>query len=69
MLCPCFILRVERKNVDGKMDPIFENPVFDSYLFQMWYNIFSVNKQVRSADEGISVFNEYHDCHNKWSDG
>ena len=32
-------------------------------------NIFSIGKQVRSADEGISVFCECHDCHNKWRDG
>ena len=32
-------------------------------------NIFSVAKQVRSADEGTSVFNECRDCHNKWRDG
>ena len=32
-------------------------------------NIFSVAKQVRSADEGTSVFNECCDCHNKWRDG
>ena len=32
-------------------------------------NIFSVAKQVRSADEGISVFNECRDYHNKWRDG
>ena len=31
-------------------------------------NIFSVAKQVRSADEGTSVFNECRDCHNKWRD-
>ena len=31
-------------------------------------NIFSVTKQARSADEGISVFNECRDCHNKWRD-
>ena len=28
--------------------------------------IFSIAKQVRSADEGTSVFNECRDCHNKW---
>ena len=28
-------------------------------------NIFSVAKQVRSADEGASVFNECRDCYNK----
>ena len=30
--------------------------------------IFSVAKQVRSADEEISVFSECRDCHNKWRD-
>ena len=32
-------------------------------------NIFSVAKQVRSADKETSVFNECRDCHNKWRDG
>ena len=27
--------------------------------------VFSIAKQVRSADEGSSVFNEYRDCYNK----
>ena len=27
--------------------------------------VFSVAKQVRSADEGTSVFDECQDCHNK----
>ena len=31
-------------------------------------SVFSVAKQVRSADEGTSVFNECSDCHNKWRD-
>ena len=31
-------------------------------------NVFSIVKQVRSADEGISVFNECRNCHNKWRD-
>ena len=30
--------------------------------------IFSIAKQVRSADEGMTVFNECQHCHNKWSD-
>ena len=30
--------------------------------------IFSIAKQVRSADEGMTVFNNCRDCHNKWSD-
>ena len=32
-------------------------------------NIFSISKQVRSADERTSVFNGCRDCHNKWRDG
>ena len=32
-------------------------------------NVFSIAKQVRFADEGTSVFNECHECHNKWRDG
>ena len=31
--------------------------------------IFSIAKQVRSADEGTSLFNKCQDCHNKWRDG
>ena len=32
-------------------------------------NVFSVARQVRSADEGTSVFNECREFHNKWRDG
>ena len=89
-----FILRVEEKNIERKMDPIFEHPVFGSAREKMKRfirqiqksqeafenslytffkcgsnNIFSVAKQVGSADEGTSVFNECHDCHNKWRNG
>ena len=32
-------------------------------------NVFSVAKQVRSANEGTSVFNECRNCRNKWRDG
>ena len=32
-------------------------------------NIFSITKQVRSADEGTTVLNECRDCHNKWRNG
>ena len=32
-------------------------------------SVFSVAKQVRSADEGTSVFNKCRECHNKWRDG
>ena len=30
--------------------------------------IFSIAKQVRAADEGMTVFNECRDCNNNWSD-
>ena len=30
MFCPCFILRVEGKNVEKKMDLAFNHPIFDS---------------------------------------
>ena len=30
--------------------------------------IFSIAKQVRSADEGTTVFNKGRDCCNKWGD-
>ena len=32
-------------------------------------NVFFVAKQVKSADEETSVFNECRNCHNKWRDG
>ena len=52
-----------------------ENPkeTLENFLYtylKCWSNnAFSVAKQVRSTDEGTSVFNEYCDCHNKWRDG
>ena len=30
-------------------------------------DVFSIPKQVRSADKITSVFNECRDCHNKWT--
>ena len=83
-----------KENKQANMDPIFEQPIFDSAREKMkrfirqleksqenfensFYtcfkcggnNIFSVSKQVRSADEGTSVFNECRECQNKWRDG
>ena len=46
----------------------FENSLYTSFKCG-GNNIFSVVKQVRSADEGTSVFNECRECHNKWGDG
>ena len=46
---------------------------FDNSLYTCFKcgnnNVFSVAKQVRSADEGTSVFTECIDGHNKWRDG
>ena len=78
--------------VRGKLDLIFEHPVFDSTrekrkrfirqiekpqkafenslhtCFKCGSNVFSIAKQVRSADEGTTVFSKCRDCHNKWRD-
>ena len=51
-----------------KPQEAFENSLYT--CFQCGSNkIFSIAKQVRSADEGTTVFNECHDYHNKWRDG
>ena len=40
------------------------------HLFQMWGDkIFPIAKQVKSADEGTTKFNNCRDFHNKWRDG
>ena len=46
----------------------FENSLYTCFKCGS-NNIFSVTKQVRSADEGTFVFNECRECHNKWRDG
>ena len=51
-----------------KPQEALENSLYTCFLCGS-NNVFSVAKQVRSADEGISIFNECHDCHNKWRDG
>ena len=51
-----------------KPQETFENSLYT--CFQCGSNkIFSIAKQVRSADEGMTVFNDCNDCHNKWRDG
>ena len=51
-----------------KPQETFENSLYT--CFQCGSNkIFSIAKQVRSVDEGTTVFNYCHDCHNKWMDG
>ena len=51
-----------------KSQEALENSLYLCFKFSS-NNIFSVAKQVRSVDEGTSVFNECCDCHNKWKDG
>ena len=50
-----------------KSQEALENPLYTCFKCGR-NNIFSVAKQVRSADEGTSVFNECRDCHNEWMD-
>ena len=58
----CFMRQLE------KSQEAFSNSLFICFKCGS-NNIFSVAKQVRSADEGTSVFHECRDCHNKWRDG
>ena len=58
----CFMRRLE------KSQETFENSLYTSFKCGS-SKIFSIEKQVRSADEGKSVFNECRDCRNKWRDG
>ena len=51
-----------------KSQEAFENSLYTCFKCGS-NNICSVAKQVRSADEGTSVFIECCECHNKWRDG
>ena len=51
------------RHLEKSKEPL-ENSLYT--CFKCGSNIFSIAKQVRSADEGTSVFNECRDCHNKW---
>ena len=51
-----------------KSQEAFENSLYTCFKFGS-NNVFSVAKQIRSADEGTSVFNECRECQNKWRDG
>ena len=47
-----------------KSQETFENSLYTRFKCGR-NNDFSIAKQVRSADEGTSVFNDCQDCHNK----
>ena len=47
-----------------KSQETFENSLYTRFKCGR-NNDFSIAKQVRSADEGTSVFNDCRDCHNK----
>ena len=51
------------RHLEKSQEPL-ENSLYT--CFKCGSNIFSIAKQVRSADEGTSVFNKCRDCHNKW---
>ena len=51
-----------------KLQEIFENSLHTCFKCGS-NNVFSAAKQVRSADEGTTVFNKCRDCHNKWRNG
>ena len=50
-----------------KPQETFENSLYTCFKCGS-NNVFSIPKQVRSADEGTPVFNQCRDCHNKWRD-
>ena len=50
-----------------KPQETFENSLYTCFKCGS-NNVFSIAKQVRSADEGTPVFNQCRDCHNKWRD-
>ena len=51
-----------------KSQEAFENSLYTCFKYDS-NSVFSVAKQVRSADEGTSAFSKCRDCHNKWRDG
>ena len=51
-----------------KSQETFDNPLYSCFKCGS-SNVLSILKQVRSADEGTSVFNQCLICHNKWRDG
>ena len=50
-----------------KPQKTFENSLYTCFKC-VSNKVFFIAKQVKSADEGASVFKECRDCHNKWGD-
>ena len=50
-----------------KPQEVRQNLLYTCFIYGS-IKIFSIAKQVRSADEGMTVFNEGRDCHSKWRD-
>ena len=50
-----------------KPQEALENSLFTCFKCGS-HKVFSIAKQVRSVDEGTTVFNECRDGHNKWRD-
>ena len=58
----CVIKKLE------KPQETFKNSLYTCFKCER-NNVFSAEKQLRSANGGTSVFREYRDCHNKWRNG
>ena len=68
-----FILGYTREKVKHAMKQLKKQPEDLENLLHVCFKcgskkIFSIAKQVRSADEGTTVFNKGRDCCNKWRD-
>ena len=65
---PVFYLTREKikrfKRQLEKSQETFENSLYTRFKYGR-NNVFSIAKQVRSANEGTSVFKDCRDCHNK----
>ena len=63
--------RVKVKRVMDQLEKsqeTLENSLYTCFIYGS-NKVFSIARQVRSADEGTSVFNKCRECHNKWRDG
>ena len=62
--------REKLKRVKRQLEKLQEALEYSLYTFFKCggSKIFSIAKQVKSADEGMTVLNECRDCRNKWRD-